>query len=180
MSNPEQQYVTFDLEGNGKYQKVSWPLPNSGNAWLVNISTSGVIVSGLQLFGNYTAQPATSLPGDKNGFRALAVYDQVHNGGNYDLVLDKKDSIWPHLRLWIDTHCQASRDLPCHSLPGELYTLESKGITSIGLVYQGSNRRDAWGNAFRYSSVLNPSTPDRQVSADKRGIYDVWLVGKKP
>lgn len=179
MSDPNLQYVTFDLRGNGKYQQVSWPLPNSGNAWLVNISTSSVITSGLQLFGNYTEQPAAALPGDKNGFRALAVYDQVAKGGNYDLVIDSKDAIWSHLRLWLDTHCQANRNTPCKSLPGELYTLESKGIHSIGLVYQGSNRKDAWGNAFKYTTVLNPTTDDRQTSMDKRGIYDVWLVGKK-
>lgn len=179
MSDPEVQYITFDLIGNGKYQQVSWPMPGSGNAWLVNTTTSSVISSGLQLFGNFTPQPVTALPGDKNGFRALAVYDQIPKGGNYDLVIDSKDAIWSHLRLWIDTHCQVNRNLPCRSLPSELYTLESKGIHSIGLVYQGSNKKDVWGNAFKYTSVLNPTTEDRQVSDDKRGFFDVWLVAKK-
>ncbi len=56
LSNPMKgQYVTFDLQGNGKPIKLSWPVEGSGNAWLAyDRDGDGVIKDGTELFGNYS------------------------------------------------------------------------------------------------------------------------------
>lgn len=47
--------MTFDLQGNGKPIKLSWPVEGSGNAWLAyDRDGDGVIKDGTELFGNYS------------------------------------------------------------------------------------------------------------------------------
>lgn len=106
-----------------------------------------------------------------------------------DLILDKRDPIWQKLRLWIDGHCYLTPDAPCQSRPNEIYTLESKGINSLSLVYTSYNSNtDAIGNRFKFDAVVNPeaeTTPKdsqgnsccdlHQRSKDGRLMYDVFL-----
>lgn len=153
------QYVTFDFKGNGTYEKLSWPEHGSGNAWLVlDDDGSGIISNGTQLFGNVTAHSDGGIPKnpDANGFLALGWWDHPENGGIGHLVMSSQDSVWPKLRLWIDEHCYQTPDEPCQSRPDELHTLESLGITSFSLDYQGSFKTDAIGNKFRFKAVVNP------------------------
>lgn len=192
-SDPRQgQYVTFDLQGNGQPLKLSWPMPGSGNAWLVlDRDGDGIIKDGTELFGNFTPHSDGGIPNhpNPNGFLALAWYDHFPQGGNQDLILDKQDPVWQKLRLWIDGHCYLNRDAPCQSYPSELFTLESKGINSISLVYQANIKTDAIGNQYKFSAVLNPIAHDvhvdqhghtccelHQKSNDNRLTYDVVLV----
>ena len=91
-------------------------------------------------------------------------------------------------RLWIDVHCYKEPDLPCQSRPDELHSLESKGITSISLVWDATYRVDDVGNLFRFYTRLNPeaeTTPRdekgnsccdlHQRSKDPRLVFDVYL-----
>lgn len=184
-------YVSFDIQGNGVIQKVSWPLPDSGNAWLVyDRDGDGVIKDGTELFGNFTPHADGGVPNNPyaNGFLALQWFDKPAQGGVSDLMIDKQDAIWQKLRLWIDTHCYKAPDLPCQSLPEELHTLESKNISSISLIYQLDQREDAIGNNWKVYSFVNPlshgvfdkyGNPDccnlHQKSKDGRRVYDVDL-----
>lgn len=184
-------YVSFDIQGNGVYQKVSWPKHGSGNAWLaLDRDGDGMIKDGTELFGNFTPRSDGGIPNypNPNGFVALDWYDQPAQGGDMNLILDKRDAIWPKLRLWIDEHCYKAPDVPCHSRPDELHTLESKGVTSISLVWDVSEKTDAVGNQFKVFAVLNPeaeTTPVdehgqsccdlHQRSKDGRLAYDVFL-----
>ncbi len=111
-----------------------------------------------------------------------------------NLIIDKRDAIWPRLRLWIDDHCYKDPEKPCAALPGELFTLEDKGIRSLSLVYSGDVKFDAYGNEFKYYAVVNPEAHDtprdeegnsccvlHQKSKDPqhRVMYDVYLVPRK-
>ena len=185
-------YVSFDIRGDGTLQKLSWPVAGSGNAWLVyDRDDDGVIKDGTELFGNFTPHSDGGVANhpEPNGFLALAWYDQPAQGGDGNLILDKRDAIWKKLRLWIDGHCYKTPNLKCQSLPQEIFTLESKNITSISLVYSANDKIDSVGNKFRLSAVLNPeveTTPIdergnsccdlHQRSKDGRLIYDVWLA----
>ncbi len=191
-TDPQTACVTFNLSGSP--QCYSWPEPGSGNAWLVyDRDRAGQIDSGQELFGNFTPHSDGGIPDrkDANGFLALAWYDQPAQGGNMDLMIDRRDRIWPHLKLWIDQHCYRTPDLPCSALREELYSLDSKGIHSLSLVYGVSPKTDAWGNQFKFSAVVNPEAHDiplnakgeaccdlHQTSKDGRLMYDVYLRQK--
>lgn len=204
-TDPTKEYVTFDIAGNGVLRKLSWPKAGSGNAWLVyDRDGDGVIKDGTEMFGNFTPHSDFVQPGldpkYRNGFIALAWYDQSSQGGNGDAMLDKNDSIWNKLRLWIDTHCFQQPGTPCQSRPQELHTLESMGVNSISLVYgYDPGGEDAIGNWFKYWVYVNPDISNQPIdpsdgkhrnphthegcckehqtsSHDGRKAYDVFLA----
>ena len=108
--------------------------------------------------------PPSSTP---NGFLALAEFDKPESGGNGDGIIDSHDTVFNKLRLWID----ANHDGVSQS--NELFTLPALGVYSLGLRYRSSPRVDQYGNAFRYTSTVNPVGKRDQV--DRRD-YDVFLV----
>jgi len=159
--------VLFDISGTGHPVQIGWTAISSDNAFLALPGSDGMVHNGKELFGNFTPQPPSS---DPNGFRALAVYDQPENGGNGDGIIDGRDQIFSSLRLWID----ANHDGICQS--EELHTLPSLGVYSISLEYWFSQKRDHWGNLFRYRGDVNPlDDPTNPASAIERVTYDVFL-----
>ena len=175
LTDPSKLCITFDLANNGSPGCFSWPAQGSGNAWLVyDRNGDGKISNGTEMFGDYTPQPTPPAGVIANGFTALAVYDV-----NHDLVIDRNDPIWPNLKLWIDTHCAANPTQPCVSLPSELYSLTSKGINSISIVYSPDEKTDAYGNVFKYYAQTNPKPIYDQLPnnpSQERRMYDVDLV----
>ena len=199
LTDPQTACVTFNLSGTPAC--YSWPEHGSGNAWLVyDADGSGVIDSGKELFGNFTPHSnadwlETKFQNNKdpNGFLALQWFDQPAQGGDGNLIIDKRDQVWTKLKLWIDDHCYLKPDTPCVSIPGELHPLAQFGITSISLVYTYANdHHDTFQNDFRYSAVLNPDAEAQPINAkgesccdqhqhsnDGRLTYDVWLQTKQ-
>jgi hypothetical protein len=158
--------VLFDLWGvnDGSKQQVSWTSRSSRNAWLVlDRNGDGTINSGLELFGDRAPQAQTY---ERNGFRALAEFDKLANGGNGDGRIDDKDQIFTRLRLWIDENHNGISE------PAELHTLDEFGITGFSLKTEESRWSDRFGNKFRFRGRIE-TAPGSKVS---EWMYDVFLV----
>jgi hypothetical protein len=161
--------VRFDIAGDGHVVQMAWTAAGSTNAFLA-LPHNGEIVTGKDLFGNFTPQPPSDHP---NGFLALAEYDKVEKGGNGDGLIDETDAIFPSLRLWIDKNHNGIAE------PEEVFTLPELGVFSISVRYRQSRREDIFGNLFRYKARINLTDSEENESKAGPLAYDVFfeLIG---
>lgn len=100
------QTFYFDLDGDGIEENIH--RLNSGSGYLaLDKNNDGKINDGSELFGTASG----------DGFADLAKYDEDGNGW-----IDENDSIWKHLKIWVQTENGP-----------QLYTLSEKGVGAICL-----------------------------------------------
>ncbi len=107
--------VSFTFFPDKPAVQISWTDPKYSNGWLaLDRNGNGRIDNATELFGNLTPQPPSATP---NGYLALAMFDQLANGGNGNGVIDPGDQVFSKLLVWIDSnHDGISQPEELHSL----------------------------------------------------------------
>ncbi len=155
--------VVFDLDADGALGQTAWTEARSDEAFLaLDRNENGRIDDGTELFGDNTPQPIPD-PSERNGFAALAVFDDSLNGGNEDGLIDPSDNIFSSLQLWVDSNHNGISE------PDELMSLLDGGVVAFDLEYRQSRRTDRHGNEFRFRSTVEMQ--DRVAIA-----WDVFFV----
>jgi hypothetical protein len=165
LSGPDDP-VYFDLDADGMPIWTAWTARGSATAFLaLDLNGNGKIDDAGELFGDHTRLMDGTYA--NNGYEALAQYDEVVNGGNANGIIDPGDAVLARLRIWTDWNHDGKTD------PGELQTLAEAGIVAIDLDYRSDQKRDRYGNDFRFRGRALRSNGEVTT-------YDVFFVPAQP
>jgi hypothetical protein len=154
--------VRFDITGSLGPEPLSWTRANSDDAFLaLDLNANGAIDNGQELLGNFSAQQAPAAGEERNGFKALEVYDT-----NLDGIISVEDGVYSELRLWQDRNHNGVSE------PEELHPLRQLGLKSLELKYERSKKVDRFGNEFRYRAKVR----DEKGTQSGRWAWDVFLL----
>lgn len=152
--------VAFDLNADGTPERVAWTSADSPVGFLAwDRDGNGTIDNGSELFGTASRLRDGKLAA--NGFEALREWD-----ANGDNRIDSSDPVFQSLRLWFDSNHNG------YSESDELLPLHQVRLTTVSLDYREVDRRDRYGNWYRYEgTAILLRHGDRVL----RRIFDVGL-----
>lgn len=119
------QGVLFDMDYSGTLRRTGWADNKTGI--LVDSKGTDTVQDVSQMFSEYYGAQGgknglTAKTRFKDGYEALCSVDSDKNG-----VIDKKDSVWPNLKVWVDANHNGKSE------SGELKSLESLAISQLNL-----------------------------------------------
>jgi hypothetical protein len=150
--------VKFDVFADGSSVNTGW-VSSSDGLLVLDRNHDGSISDGSELFG--TATQLANGSKAPNGYAALRESDS-----NGDGIISSQDSIYADLRVWVDANSDGI------SQAGELKTLASAGVASIGLQEQVNLSKDN-GNLIGLTSTY------QTTDGSTRAAADVWFVVDK-
>jgi hypothetical protein len=152
-SDVRQSTVFFDLDGDGRPERVAWLTADTARtaaflAWDRN--GNGRVDGGRELFGNQH--------GAAHGFAELARLD-----ANVDGVVDSRDEGFAALLLWRDDNANGVSE------PTELRSVAQSGVMALPLAYTAGTTRDTHGNGlFQVGRYV-------RLEGGTGSMVDVWL-----
>lgn len=147
-------WIYFDFAGQGEAVKTGWVGPGLG-LLVADPDENGLITSGRQLFGNRTLDGDARL---MTGFEALAKLDD-----NGDGVIDRRDSGWARLRVWLEKKPDGRVGL------NELYRPEELDITAFELNPQRKSR------VLRNGNYLHSRSSFISANGRRRPLDEVFF-----
>ncbi|MCB0367439.1 MAG: hypothetical protein H6624_02765 [Bdellovibrionaceae bacterium] len=147
--SPPTAGTKFDINGDGKVDRISWPTQDSVVFLVHDRNNNGVIEDVHEMFGDNT-----KFTGGKtysNGFEALRTFD-----ANGDNRIDRADSRFGELQFWSPS-------------ANKLHRLGDVGVESIDLNYANIDEKDEFKNSSRQRSLMDMSNGSRIK------IFDVYF-----
>jgi Ca2+-binding RTX toxin-like protein len=132
--------VSYDIDGDGFLEQTAWAGENDGFL-IIDTDANGNRTRG-DGTGDGRITHAKELTLSKwlgrdgaTDLQALVLFDKEASwGGNNDGKLNAKDDVWSELKVWRDRNQNGVVD------SGEMVTLDSLGITEIGLRYDDGTK----------------------------------------
>lgn len=158
--------VRFDMALEGRPTPTGW-VQKSDAFLAVDSNKNGQIDNASELFGEYTNAEVLGPKTYKNGFLALATFDQNHDG-----VIDLHDKNFGTLLVWRDLNQNGKSEAR------ELKSLGDHGIKSISISYKdlgngtGSFPMNA-GNEVRFNGSFTKN------DGKTYEISDVWFKQRR-
>lgn len=139
--------LAFDIDADGIKDQIGWTAEGEDDAFLCwDRNGNGRIDDGTELFGWATPLAAGTNAG--NGYVALADLDKEVSGGDGDGELSPVDVAWSQLCVWTDLNHDGESQVT------EVAALSDQGLLALEYDFNSLQRRDAYGNVFRYSSSM--------------------------
>jgi hypothetical protein len=154
--------VWFDVDADGRRDHVQWVRPGGDEGFLaLDRNGNGVVDDGAELFGVGTPLILEANRNAPNGFVGLAQYDQRKLGGNDDGRISESDTIWPSLRVWVDSNADGV------STYDEMHALSEYGITSLETIPKLRKYVDPAGNRIPFWAwATEVAPPGRTLMVD--------------
>lgn len=164
--------VAFDLDADGRAERISWTEPGADVAWLaVDRDGDSRITNGRELIGDRLMPQARSAPD------ALMTFALEGRAGAAPAFLDSHNSRFLQFILWTDGNHNGISEA------GELRSVRHV-LSDIALGFERHHRMDRHGNESRYRGIAHvgaapgpnrASTPEEE-RARIRWMFDVCLV----
>ncbi|HKE92904.1 MAG TPA: hypothetical protein VKB34_01245 [Povalibacter sp.] len=136
--------VYFDLDADGIADHLQWVRPLGDEAFIfADLNGNGIADDGSELFGEGTTLVLQAEKA-RNGFIALAQYDQPALGGNDDGKITEADGMWPMLKFWTDSNADG------RSVRSETKSARALGIVAFDIIPRLRNYMDDAGNTIPF------------------------------